>query len=100
VTRGEEMEEIIKYTKNKQPALILVLILLCLILIGGVTYDTVLLTQTKTQAAQADKYAQHDYYDIRTTDQDVQKNGVVLSGLCSYNDNSDPTCDTTLNEGF
>jgi len=86
------MEQYQQYVKKNQPTLILFLIVLCLVLIGGVTYDTVLLNQTKTQATQANTHAQEANYNIRSTDQDVQNNGTVIEDICLYNNDSDPNC--------
>ena len=83
MTRGEEMEEYIKYARNNQPALILVLISLCLILMVGVTYDTVLLNQIKIQATQANNNAQAADNDARAADSDVQKTDQDVTNVCN-----------------
>lgn len=84
------MEPYLKYAKNNQPVLILALMLLCLVLIGGVTYDTILLNQTKIKAIQAvdaanqaDSDAQQADSDAQQADQDIQNTDSDVQNVCS-----------------
>lgn len=77
------MDGYINYAKNNQPILMLILIAICLILVGGVTYDTVLLNQTRIQATQANNNAQAAAEDARAADSDVQKTDQDVINVCN-----------------
>jgi len=73
------MEQYNKSLKQHVPILIVVLIFLCLVIAGGVTYNAIVLTQTKRLVITTDNDVEHADGDvqenrdsIQSTDQDVQ----------------------------
>jgi uncharacterized protein YxeA len=79
------MEQYNQYVKQHQPALIGILLLLCLVIAGGVTYNAVMLNRLEKSIATTNSYVtqnmeaiQNNSQSLDNIGQNVQGNGQLL----------------------
>jgi hypothetical protein len=67
--------------KQHVPTLIVALIFLCLVIVGGVTYNAIVLNRLEQSVAQIKKSVTQNAYCLHQTDSDVQNTEVGVQAL-------------------